>query len=110
MLVSYIIIIFFESDFLKLIQPVVIRVHCSNQKEINSQQLKLLENFRKWKEQQLRAENTTRENFETYQNYIKEILEDKKKLMDKFHDLYKDYSLLQNELDRFKMSSLRWCI
>ncbi|XP_046809630.1 paramyosin isoform X1 [Lucilia cuprina] len=76
------------------------------QKEINLQQLKLLENFRKWKEQQLKAEHTTRENFKIYQNCIEEMLQDKQKLMDNFHELYKDYSLLQNELDRFKVSSL----
>lgn len=100
--------IFLNAFFSKLIQT-VIRVHyCSNQKEINTQQLKLLDNFRKWKEQQLKAENTTRESFKTYQKHIEEMLEDKKKLIDNFHDLYKDYSLLQNELDRFKMSSLRY--
>ncbi|XP_065357295.1 polyamine-modulated factor 1-binding protein 1 isoform X2 [Calliphora vicina] len=76
------------------------------QKEINTQQLKLLENFRKWKEQQLKAEQTTRENLKIYQNCIEDMLQDKQKLMHNFHDLYKDYSLLQNELDRFKVSSL----
>lgn len=85
----------------------IIRVYCSKQKEITSHQCKLLESYCKWKQQQLKAEAKTREGFKQLEELIKNLLEEKQTYLDHYWDLQKEYTLLQNELDRLKMCSFR---
>ncbi|XP_053959403.1 interaptin isoform X2 [Anastrepha ludens] len=71
--------------------------------DLRKQNEKVIESFRKWKEAQLKADDATRASFKQYEEHIKLLLEEKQKFLRQYHDLYRDYSTLQNELERIKM-------
>ncbi|XP_054744386.1 interaptin [Anastrepha obliqua] len=71
--------------------------------DLRKQNEKVIESFRKWKEAQLKADDATRASFKQYEEHIKLLLEEKQKFLRQYRDLYRDYSTLQNELERIKM-------
>ena len=55
----------------------------------------------------MEAEERTREGFKYYENAITVMLEDKQKSLELYHDLQREYILVQNELERYKGCSFR---
>lgn len=78
-----------------------------DEQEISKQSQTLLDTYRKWKEDQMKAESKTRDAFQQFEAYIQTLYKDKHELLNSYRMLRQDYSVLEAELDRLRKSSFK---
>lgn len=78
-----------------------------DEQEISKQSQTLLDTYRKWKEDQMKAESKTRDAFQQFETYIQTLYKDKHELLNSYRMLRQDYSVLEAELDRLRKSSFK---
>ncbi|XP_073821585.1 yuri gagarin [Musca autumnalis] len=76
-----------------------------NEQEICHQSEKLLDSFRKWKENQLKADAENREKFQQLEDQIHLMLQDKLEMLNTQRSMYVDYRTLEAELERLTKAS-----
>ncbi|XP_061396018.1 CAP-Gly domain-containing linker protein 1 [Musca vetustissima] len=76
-----------------------------NEQEICKQSEKLLESFRKWKEDQLRADAENKKKFEQLEAYIQLLYQDKAEMLNTQRTMWEDYKTLEAELERLSMTA-----
>uniref|UniRef100_A0A1A9VXU3 Uncharacterized protein n=1 Tax=Glossina austeni TaxID=7395 RepID=A0A1A9VXU3_GLOAU len=67
---------------------------------------KLIESFRKWKDDQQKTEERTRDTFKQYEDHIRLLLQEKQRFVEQYRELHRDYSAIQSELDRIRICSI----
>lgn len=78
---------------------------CRNEQEICKQSEKLLNSFRKWKEQQLKADAENRDKFQKMEAHIQLLYQDKLEMLNAQRSMWLDYKTLEAELERLSQAS-----